>query len=348
MEPNTTNRIEFIDALRGVTMILVVYHHIAFWSLDNRDIAYNDIFIRFRMPIFFFISGWVFYKANRLWYKDTICSILKKKFMVQIIPFLFFMLLYMYLFNGPEYMTSFESKYGFWFTFSLFEFFVIYIGIEALLNKRQTNKGEYLVMIIMLALSFTAYYYEQIKYTTDLGIWRPVLTCLSYSKMKNIIFFWLGTYIKKNYSSFIRITDNQYVIAICISIFFAFIICPITIANYTLEYISYLFSGVTGIIIIFTFFRKNEKHLSKDKRIGSVLQYIGKRTLDIYLLHYFIIPYHLDSISAWLTQNSYKSIDMLIILVFSLWILSLSILISNIIRLSPFLGHYLFGVKRTT
>ena len=348
MELNTNNRIEYIDALRGVTMILVVYSHIAFWCLDNVNLAYNDIFVRFRMPTFFFISGWVFYKVDRLWHKDTICSILKKKFMVQIIPFLFFMLLYVYIFNGPEYKTTFESKYGYWFTYSLFQYFVIYIGVEALFNRKQTNKKEILVMLIMLALSIMAFYYEQIKYTTDLGIWRKILTLLSFSKIKYIFFFWLGTYIKKNYSSFIRITNNQYVIAICLGIFLVFLICPKTITNYTFEYISFLFCGITGIFIIFTFFRKNEKIFSKNKRIGSVLQYIGKRTLDIYLLHYFILPYHMHSIGTWLYQNSNKSLDMLIILILSLWVLSISLLISNIIRLSPFLAHYLFGVKKTT
>ena len=91
--------------------------------------------------------------------------------MVQIIPFLFFMLLYMYLFNGPEYKTSFETKYGYWFTLSLFEFFAIYIGIEALFNKQQKNKIELVVLLIMLVLSFIAYYYEQFRFDVDMGIY---------------------------------------------------------------------------------------------------------------------------------------------------------------------------------
>lgn len=345
MNPNTGKRIEYIDALRGITMILVVYSHVARWGFDNVDMAYNDIFIRFRMPTFFFISGWVFYKVERMWDKATIFSIVKKKFMVQIIPFLFFMSLYMYLFRGPEYESSFEGKYGYWFTFSLFQYFIIYIGTEVLFNKQRSNQKEFVIMFIMLVLSITSFYYEQIKYTTDLGIWRSILTILSFAKIKYIIFFWLGTFVKKNFDSFIRLTDHQYLTATCLGIFLILLICPST-TNYEFNYISFLLSGITGTIIIFSFFRRNEACFTKNRRLGKVLQYIGQRTLDIYLLHYFILPYHMNNIGTWLSQYSSKSIDMLIILTISIWIIAISLLISNIIRLSPFLAHYLFGAKK--
>lgn len=345
MELKAGNRVEYIDALRGMTMILVVYSHVALWCFDNLNMAYNDVFMKFRMPTFFFISGWVFFKVDRIWNKETIQSILKKKFMVQIIPFIFFMLLYMYLFNGPEYKTSFENKYGFWFTYILFQYFAIYIGVEALLNRNKSNKIELGIMLFMLSLSVLAFYYEQVRYTENMGIWRPILTVLSFSKLKYIIFFWLGTFVKKNFSTFIRLTDNQYVIALCLAVFLALLIHPFTITNNLLVFISFLLSGVTGIVLLFTFFRKNETQFLRNKRIGFALQYIGQRTLDIYLLHFFVLPYHMHTIGTWLSQYSNKSLDMLIVLALSLWIVTISLVISNIIRLSQFLGHYLFGVK---
>jgi len=350
MEPNANNRIEYIDALRGFTMILVIYHHIAFWCLDNIDFGYNEFFMRFRMPLFFFISGWLFYKVDRLWNKETISRIIKKKFMVQIIPFLVFMLLYMCLFNGPEYQTTFESKCGFWFTYTLFQYFVIYIGIEALFNKEQSNKKEIGVMLFMFALSIISFYYEIIRFEYNLGIWRQLLTLLSFSKVKYIIFFWLGTFVRKNFESFIRITDNQYVIAICLCLFVPSAIYSreIFYSYFELKLISFLSSGLFGIIIVFTFFRRNNYLFSKNKRIGKLLQFIGQRTLDIYLLHYFVLPYHRHEIGLWLLQYSHKSADMLIILIISLWIIFISLMLSSIIRLSPFLGHYLFGAKRVT
>ena len=342
MEIKTNNRIEYIDALRGMTMILVVYSHVAYWCFNNSHLAYNDIFICFRMPTFFFISGWVFYKIGRTWDKSTICTILKKKFMVQIIPFLVFMLLFVNLFKGPDYPYSFEDKYGYWFTFSLFEFFVIYIVAEFLLNKQAKNKKEIIVLFLMLLLSITAFFYEQVKFNVHLGIWKPVLTLFSFSKIKYLFFFWLGTFVKKNFASFIRLTDNQYLIAACLCLFLILLWGPDIKTNY----ITFLLSGISGTIILFTFFRKHEAIFSKTNRFGLTLQYIGQRTLDIYLIHYFVLPYHMNYFATWLSQYSHKTIDMLIILIISFWIVFISLLISNIFRLSPFLSHYLFGVNR--
>ena len=99
MEQIPKNRIGYIDALRGMAMILVVYFHIAAYGFGSYEIGYNDIIERFRMPTFFFISGWLFYKAGRIWDRQTITGMIRKKFMVQIIPTVIFMLLDLVMFN---------------------------------------------------------------------------------------------------------------------------------------------------------------------------------------------------------------------------------------------------------
>ena len=338
-------RVEYIDVLRGVTMILVVYSHVAVWGFDQMYMAYNDIFISFRMPVFFFISGWVFYKADRIWTSDTVKQIISKKFMVQIIPFLFFMHLYMIIFHEPEYESSPEYKYGYWFVYTLFQYFVIYIGAEVLFNRRNSNKRELVLMLFFLALSYAAFYYEQIIDVSEPTIYMQVLSVLSFSRIKYIIFFWLGTFVKKNFDSFVRITDNQYAMAACLGIFLFLSMIPNYIEGAGDFFISFVLLGVTGIVILFTFFRKNESYFTKDSRLGKILQFIGRRTLDIYLLHFFLLPYHMNNIGTWLIQNTNKTVELFIILAIAIWVVALSLLLSKIIRLSPFLAHYLFGAK---
>lgn len=48
-----TKRIEYIDALRGFAMILVIYFHIPSYCLGNAYIGFNDILEWVRMPLFF-------------------------------------------------------------------------------------------------------------------------------------------------------------------------------------------------------------------------------------------------------------------------------------------------------
>lgn len=54
-------RIEYIDTMRGFTMLLVVYSHVRLYGLyfDDSNIvsSFNSIFLLIRMPLFFFISG---------------------------------------------------------------------------------------------------------------------------------------------------------------------------------------------------------------------------------------------------------------------------------------------------
>jgi hypothetical protein len=72
---------------------------------------------------------------------------------------------------------------------------------------------------------------------------------------------------------------------------------------------------------------------------------VGTRTLDIYLLHYFFLPRFLMPYADQLKAFDSHFVEFWVILGISLIVLLLSLLASYIIRLSPFLGHYLFGVK---
>lgn len=53
-------RIGYLDALRGFTMILVVCVHCLTYS-DIKQNPITDFFSLFRMPLFFFISGFILY-----------------------------------------------------------------------------------------------------------------------------------------------------------------------------------------------------------------------------------------------------------------------------------------------
>ena len=96
--------------------------------------------------------------------------------------------------------------------------------------------------------------------------------------------------------------------------------------------------------LVFTCFRLSVSWLQKS-RLSKPLQYVGTRTLDVYLLHYFFLPRFLVPYADQLKAFNSQFVEFGVILAISLIVLLLSLLASYIIRLSPFLGHYLFGVK---
>lgn len=346
MEQIPKNRIGYIDALRGMAMILVVYFHIAAYGFGSYEIGYNDIIERFRMPTFFFISGWLFYKAGRIWDRQTITGMIRKKFMVQIIPTVVFMLLYLVMFNLLDVSSFGSDKKGYWFTVVLFEYFVIYILAEALLNRRDSATGEIHVFVIMLLLSIAAFYYAKYytRYAAELGTWKDILGFLSFVKIRHIIFFWFGTFVRKHFDRFIHLTNNQYVTAVMIVLFTAIIVWPTVLSVNGIEYIAYLIAGLSGTIICFTYFRTHQEYFSRSTWYGRSLQLIGRRTLDIYLIHYFVLPYNLVRPDVWL-QYHHNTLFVPIALILAFWVILISLLISSLLRVSPLLAKYLFSGK---
>ena len=343
-----TKRIEYIDAMRGFTMILVVYSHILLFSyhLKSDVFTYNDIFVKFRMPLFFFISGWVLYKADRIWNISTLKSFLSNKFRVQIVSTAVFFLLYAYLFNYDISKGLIDSKLGYWFTFDLFCFFCFYTTSCYVIPKRfssgmMVDSVVLLVMVLIMLLSFSHTLFDQ----TEFG--KSVFGYLSIAKWRYYVFFILGVFVKKYFNSFVSLTNNKYFIGFII-VSFVFLLCfENKLESPIVEKVLFVVYGLLGVIIVFTFFRKYEDSFIQNKRIGFALQYIGRRTLDIYLIHYFIVPRSLYVLGTFFEHDNNYSLEFIITLALSLLVISICLVISNVIRLSPALSYYLLGVKKS-
>ena len=77
--------------------------------------------------------------------------------------------------------------------------------------------------------------------------------------------------------------------------------------------------------------------------IGRSLQYIGRRTLDIYLLHFLFLP-NLPGVGNFFDVNRHNFImDITLSVIIGLVIIGFSIITSNILRISPLFKKYLFG-----
>jgi fucose 4-O-acetylase-like acetyltransferase len=152
--------------------------------------------------------------------------------------------------------------------------------------------------------------------------------------------------VRKYFDRFVNLTENQYFMAVVIFLFVLMTVFPQIYSLNGFEYLSYLFTGIGGIIIVFTFFRRKAVLFSQETKLGSTLQYVGRRTLDIYLIHYFFLPYHIKWLGNMLQLYDNKLIEAMIALSLALVVMAVSLLVSEVLRLSPFLAHYLFGARR--
>ena len=328
-------RIEYIDAMRGFTMILVVFAHVCHFCLGDSRMGYNAILILFRLPCFFMISGWLFESVSQ----RPFWGIAKHKAMVQLLPTVVFLLL---LAPPPEFFHQLGTlKGGYWFTFALFEYFIIYM-----LMIRVGRKWTPLFAIAVTIGAFIyARYYDSIR-SSAVGyqLWLIDFSgFLSVTTWRLFIFFYLGACIRRHFDAFIRWTDKPVVIVMVTAIFAAIALTSHH-DNLMFEMFRFYGGGITGMLMVFTYFRLAASWLQK-WHISKPLQYVGTRTLDIYLLHYFFLPRFLIAYAEQLSAYDSRFLEFWVILLVSLIVLMLSLVVSYIIRLSPFLGHYLFGVK---
>ena len=172
-----------------------------------------------------------------------------------------------------------------------------------------------------------------------------VMGFLSMQQWRYFLFFVIGTLAREHFPRVEQWLDRKWVLPVCICTYFlinAFsdmITLPSPMFN--------LITTLTGLVVLFSFFRLNRNSLTKDKALGRTLQYVGRRTLDVYLIHYFLIPRNLGFITVF-TDHPMPIIETTVSLIIAILITAGCLLIGNIIRLSPLLAHWVFGAKYPT
>ena len=336
-------RIAYIDALRGLTMLLVVYSHIQYSGYHSIS-DFNLCFVKFRMPLFFFISGWVLYKESRRWDFVTSKLFIIKKFKVQIISTLIFFSLFVYLFDKNLYDVIGSFKAGYWFTYTLFFYFLFYVTSVYITHFKNNSLFEDIVVasvaLIVLACYFIAKKDPNTAHQSIYGI-------IGIPQWKYYVFFCFGTFVKKYFNQFVSITNNAQVMAVVIVSFFLLLFFEQFIINqipvfYTISFFLY---GFLGITILYTAFRKNEKWFATNQNISRWMQYIGRHTLDIYLLHNYLLPRNLQMIGEFFKNHPNPTIELIVSCTLALIVIGVCLLVSKVLCTSPMLANILFGKK---
>lgn len=343
---NNTNRINYIDALRGFTMFLVVFGHVMHYSfnLGGYETIIGSIFLTFRMPLFFFVAGLFTYKSVSDWNAHFYLQNIKKKFLIQIIPTIFFFSLYVFCKGGNPVAALKYGFDGYWFTIVLFEMFAIYYTISLVCKYIKTPKTVDYIMILCSIVGMIVL----IFFRGDGRLWN--ILCLE-NLVKYFQFFTLGILCKKYFNRFINIVKNEYFKT---TIILVFIICLVLYFNDSFKY-SYplMYKGIhdiliryAGVILVYMIFYHYQDFFNKETTFNKTLLLVGRRTLDIYLLHYFFIP-DLSFLKDILAPSNMMLVQFTLASIISIIIIMICLLLSSTIRISDTLGSYLLGAKKS-
>ena len=167
-----------------------------------------------------------------------------------------------------------------------------------------------------------------------------------YSLFKYMHLFFAGILIRRYWNNFEKVIELKWVYpsiflatAICTIELFCLNILPIQIRN-----IIQLLSIYLLVVIAITIFRHFQNIFSQKTFVGRTLSYIGKYTLDIYLIHFILLP-HLPITTRQLIENYGGGIifEGTLYFIISMFIIGGCLVISHILRVSPALGKFLFG-----
>lgn len=328
----------YIDALRGVTMFLVVYHHVI--GVCNGGTLVFEKALLFRMPLFFLISGFVAYKSLDFWTPRNTGKRIVDKIRAQVIPTAIFFCTYFYFIEGCNPFKLF-AHYGwgkFWFTIVLFEFLLLYFVINFL-----TRKSKFLntITFILASILSLVVYFEVTKKGPAFG-WFYV-----YGLSRYFVFFCAGSYARRYIDKINAVFESKWPLLL------TFVLIVIQMCYF--HYASILPSvyktivndwtlPICGLVFVFGLFTRFRSFFTDTSKVTKCLTFVGRRTLDVYLVHYFFIKY-VPVLHKCIVGWGIGDKDRLPMFVLALIVLMLCLLISAVLRKNKFLGRLLFFAK---
>ena len=348
-------RLEWLDALRGFTMILVVAYHVStngFGEVEKSSMALPFL-VLFRMPLFFFISGFLAYKPDFNWTGGRLGMMVWKKFRIQVIPTLVFMLISLIMYH-PKFWNHFDQylatpyKLGYWFTLVLLQMFVIYYVFAFLESKMKQRSWIPITVLWSVALVAYAVLYMPSWFKFPKPADESWLNYTSFIQtMRYFHFFVFGNIVHRYWREWQRLFDSKWFFPVLI---FIVVICCSDIFKWHMLKFQWTnlprTTAMYGLmLIVFIAFRYYQEQFTKKHVVGRCLQFIGVRTLDIYLLHFLFLP-NLKMVGDFINVNKKNFvIDISESVAVAILVIGFCLLVSSVLRISPLFKKYLFGRK---
>lgn len=280
-----------MDALRGLGIILVVYYHIFAYYLHETTVI-NEFFLLWRMPLFFFISGFFSFSLGydiEKFRKRTGNRLMKQLYPTLIVCVLYtFTLVLLYPENGIKETvlhTIYDpAKRGYWFTYALVQVFILFAVLLYVLdryNASRQKKG--VVFLLIIALSILMIPFSQYGSESTFKITRLFWNIMSVEKTLPLIpFFFLGSLCNLYQHQFLKITGSPLfcclmALMVALSIFIFGLRTEVFLTRFA------------ALACVVSFFMLLKDYLGLQSVVGRYLVRLGRNTLPIYLFHFFIL-----------------------------------------------------------
>ena len=346
----TKHRFPHFDVIKGIAILIVVMGHVMIFGIHKIDSAFIfKITEKLHMPLFFFISGYFTYKLidGKIGLPNII-----SRFKQLIIPFFCVSTLWIYYFphSGIEspLNSTWEGLYsdgwknGYWFTLSLFELILIYCAIVPLFNRIRNVAFQIAIVTVLYAIIGVFIQIDDASINAYIGL--PLI-------YQFLPIFFAGIFARKYADKFNMVVTNN--IAITTSILLGGFLLYYACYFWEFPQISDSIVGfatslvhIAVVIVAFAVVKPwCECEFSKESpsKIIKVLQYIGKESLAIYLLHYFFL-FPMTSLRQPMIDMAFGFVPMFVVsFIVSCAIIAIVLGIKSIISKSKLLSMLILG-----
>lgn len=282
LSPDT--RITYLDALRGIAILLMVTGHAFVFLVRNEPNAINDFVITWSMPLFAAISGFVSFRETIT--TPAANAKVKRRLTQQILPTLILCTIWTSTLSPATWQETIDSMYkgGYWYTFVALELYLIYLAI--LLTVRGMTNSRKIQSIIFIAIIIGTPILE--KWLFTLGI-SPSCRWLVPNLLKLLPPFFLGCLLRANERTMARLVSHKLPMAALITALLTVcaLILHMGLYDHHSVYIRFLSSLCPTVAFLFLFLTFGNTF--ETSRIASLLSRYGKDSLEIYLLYFFIL-----------------------------------------------------------
>lgn len=270
-------RIPYIDSLKGLAILLVVMGHVLACyhndfnqalSVDSNSMILWKFIYGFHMPLFLFLSGFVFNISSIQISFSNVFFKIKKNFKRLIVP---------YVSMGVVYFVLLGNTDGYWYLYVLFIFCTIISLLNWLLGRFKwwnSSTGS----IVLLCVSFIAKYFLCKLHPYE------ILPIFDWGHFALFFYFCLGIVFRKHKLD-LYIQRNAFVYNLLLISFFISFLSKFRIGFSFPDKLDVY--AISATIIIFILFSKVRQDCTNV--VLRFLNEIGKKTLEIYLLHFFFL-----------------------------------------------------------
>lgn len=342
--PKNMSRLRVFDAMRGFSMLSVVFIH----CLNSMGLGYDksflgELIITYFLSLFFFISGFFAFKEESRWNLKYCIRFITTKIKALIIcPILFYALLHLMKNEEPLgwLYTGFKE---YWFVIALFGMALLYMCFNLVSRLIKRNLSLFMILFVSaIGLGIIASHIL----TDECRLCRIMeIANLCYF----IQFYSVGILCRKYQSIFERVISNK----VIYSFGFTLYVVSLIVSNFggeglnerTATLLNGFILPYIGTYIVVSIFYNLKRVFDKSSIVSDWVCTTGTRTLEIYMIHYFFIP-PLLTFHEFFAPKTMMTLQLIFIGALTIVITQLSLYCSYVIRISPFWADILFGVKR--